>query len=168
LNLGSLFYGSEFKQQVDKLHAKYCQILDVQILQPLGANQELRRVELYESSKAPYTSNWYIHPMWPNKLMAVVSKTELDSNRRRFTGLGNIERFLRFTHLASMNHENLTAADVEKQLVSQNSNILSEINSPSFVVHLTFNDIKNWQIIEVGDDEIWKIGHKQHLGNKNS
>lgn len=133
------------------------QILDAQTVHELANHPDYKRLEVTSDRSSVGSSEWFVKPEAEGTLYSVIPKTDLGFDMESLTGIGNMQRRLKYLLLAQ-------AYDVQANSVSpiENSEPTETEDSPKLSIwgdhnmtmrkHLS--GIVGWNVIELHEHQL--------------
>lgn len=155
LQLGSVLYNGQSLQKYDKIHSLLNQILDAQAAHEIANHSEYRPLELVGDRSVLGRSEWFINPKIDGIFYSVIPKVDLGFDMESLTGIGNMQRRLKYLLLAQFAAQELSPAESSQQHQdSQISAQLSVWGDHSPAIRKTISEISEWKAVELQEHQL--------------
>lgn len=155
LELVQLFLDKDVIPDREPLHSRFSQILDIQTVHYLTDTTQMRRLNLLTDQMNTVDCGlWAVIPQQGGNLYSIGQKTDMGFDSVTLTGLGQLERRLRYLRIghhlvqagarAQTQHSDLQSTQTESDIWTNNS---SSVNK-------RLSEVLDWTVTEVRENEL--------------
>lgn len=157
LELGSVLYGRDSLKNYDKIHSMLSQILDAQTVHEVSNHPDYKRLEVTSDRSSVGSAEWFIKSGTEGTLFSIIPRMDLGFDMESLTGIGNLQRRLKYLLLAQAYDAQATSADkspVDEPTETEGSEKLSIWGDHNMTMRKNLTEIIGWNVTELHEHEL--------------